>query len=224
MIWWFSVLIDSSSRLLKAASRVTSGVFPHRYNCAPLHQKEKEANGEEECETERDREDACREMVRQVVRQERHRQTQWQTEWQCWIHNLLSWNKHDKNDVNMSITILSLPHILLHPPNLWKHCGGVPPHVIHHNVYKVSMYSIIHETFMTFNSPCCCARSLVSVKTLSSWYKDKCVGVCSCSPARHIYFFFFRYPIPPTLLESSQSLSFSEWQIEFSDSLSRNPT
>lgn len=112
----------------------------------------------------------------------------------------------------MSITILSLPHILLHPPNLWKHCGGVPPHVIHHNVYKVSMYSIIHETFMTFNSPCCCARSLVSVKTLSSWYKDKCVGVCSCSPARHIYFFFFSVirSLPPYSNHRSPSLSLSD--------------
>lgn len=142
----------------------------------------------------------------------RETQTDAVTEWQCWIHNLLNWNKHDKNDVNMSITILSLPHILLHPPNLWKHCGGVPPHAIHHNVYKVSMYSIIHETFMTFNSPCCCARSLVSVKTLSSWYKDKCVGVCSCSPARHIYFFFFFVirSLPPYSNHLSPSLSLSD--------------
>lgn len=56
--------------------------------------------------------------------------------------------------------------------------------------------------------------------TLWSWHTDECVDVCSCSFALHIYS-IFRYPHPARLALPSFS---SEWQIEFSSSLSRNPT
>lgn len=49
---------------------------------------------------------------------------------------------------------------------------------------------------MTFISPCCCALSLVSVKTLWSWHMDKCVDVLlfPCSPYT---LFFFSSSDPP---------------------------
>lgn len=63
---------------------------------------------------------------------------------------------------------------------------------------------------------------LAAVETFSSRPTDKCAPV----PPAHIYSFilFTILSYPPALAKLSQSLSFSEWQIEFSDSLSRNPT